>query len=336
MARAKICVLFAGGTIGMIRDSKTGALRPAFDASDIIRDIPELQKEVQLDFRMIMNMDSSNMNPQDWSKIAEKIYKLYDKFDGFVVLQGTDTMAYTASALSFALQNLSKPVVLTGSLIPMTELGADARNNLIYACLTAALDIAEVCIIFANRIIRGNRAKKHHESFVDVFHSPNYPYLGELGRPTILHDWRKRRRKRVLKFQPEFDAHISLLKLFPGFDPDILERVIDRGAHGIIIEGFGPGNVPFREGHSIIPMIEKATDAGIPVVIANQMEMGITNLTSYEAGYLAADAGALSSYDMTTEATVTKLMWLLSQTRDLNKIRKKYAASMAGELSLQH
>lgn len=332
MARPKICVLFAGGTIGMVRERGTGVLRPAVDASDIIRDIPELQKAVQLDFKKVMNIDSSNMNSGDWTILAESIAKYYADYDGFVVLQGTDTMAYTASALSFALQNLSKPVVLTGSLIPMSELGADARNNLIYACLTASLDIAEVCIIFANRIIRGTRAKKHHESFVDVFHSPNHPYLGELGRPTVLYDWRKKRRKRVLKFQPSFEANISLLKLFPGFDPDILERVIDRGAKGIIIEGFGPGNVPFRENYSIIPLIEKATDKGIPLVIANQMEHGVTNLSAYEAGYMAAKAGALSSYDMTTEATVTKLMWVLAQTQNLSKIKKLMSKDLVGEM----
>ena len=280
MARPKVCILFAGGTIGMVRNPKTGVLQPATDASEILRDIPELQKYVQLDLKMVVNIDSSNMNPVHWTEIAKSIKNIYDRYEGFVVVQGTDTMAYTASALSFALQNLSKPIVLTGSLIPLSEIGADGRNNLVYACLTATLDIAEVCIVFANRIIRGNRAKKHHESFVDVFHSPNYPYLGELGRPTTLFEWRKKRRKRVLTFSPNFDPKISVLKLFPGFDPYIIERVIERNAHGIIIEAFGPGNVPSLE-NSIIAQIEMATDKNIPVVIANQLEKGVTNLHAY-------------------------------------------------------
>ena len=331
MARPKICLLFCGGTIGMVRNSKTGALQPASSAIDIIRDFPEIQKYVQLDFKMVVNIDSSNMNPENWTKLAETVHKYYDQYDGFVVAHGTDTMAYSAAALSFALQNLSKPVIFTGSLIPLTEIGSDGRNNLIYACLTAAMDVAEVCLVLANKIIRGNRAKKYHESFVAVFHSPSFPDLGELGRPTVLHDWRKKRRKRKLSFNPNFDQNISLLKLFPGFDPEIIQKVIERGAHGIIIEGFGPGNVPFLE-NSIIPQIESATKQGIPIVITNQMEKGVTNLSAYEAGLVAAKAGAISSKDMTTEATVAKLMWTLAKTRKLPEIRKIMEKNLAGEL----
>ena len=333
MARPKVCILFAGGTIGMVRNPKTGVLQPATDASEILRDVPELQKYVQLDLKMVVNIDSSNMNPDHWTEIAKSIKNLYDKYEGFVVVQGTDTMSYTASALSFALQNLSKPIILTGSLIPLSEIGADGRNNLVYACLTATLDIAEVCVVFANRIIRGNRAKKHHESFVDVFHSPNYPYLGELGRPTALFEWRKKRRKRVLTFHPNFDPKISVLKLFPGFDPYIIERAIERDAHGIIIEGFGPGNVPFLE-NSIIPQIQKAINKNIPVVIANQLEKGVTNLNAYEGGFAALKAGAISSHDMTIEATIAKLMWTLGHTRKMSEIKSTMEKDLAGELSL--
>ncbi|MFA5948481.1 MAG: asparaginase [Candidatus Gracilibacteria bacterium] len=331
MARPKICILFCGGTIGMIKNPETGVLQPALDASEIIREIPEIQKYVQLDFKMIVNIDSSNMNPSHWTLIAEKINSIYNNYDGFVVVQGTDTMAYSASAISFAMQNLSKPIIFTGSLIPLTEIGADGRNNLIYACLTASMDIAEVCIIFANKIIRGSRAKKFHESFTEVFHSPNYPYLGELGRPTRLNEWRKKRRKRVLTFKPKFDAKVSLLKIFPGFDPYILERVIDRKAHGIVIEGFGPGNVPFLE-NSIIPQIKKAIQNNIPIVIANQMEKGITNLDNYEGGLLAKQAGAICSYDMTTEAAITKLMWTLAYTKKMDEIKSIMEKDLSGEM----
>jgi L-asparaginase len=331
MARAKICLIFAGGTIGMVRNTKTGALQPAEYSADIIRDIPELQKHVQLDFKMIMNIDSSNMTPTSWTEIAKTIHSLYDKYDGFVVAQGTDTMAYTSSALSFALQNLSKPIVFTGSLIPLNEIGSDGRNNLIFACLIAAEDIAEVCLVFSNKIIRANRSKKSHESLVAVFHSPNYPLLGELGRPILLNEWRKKRRKRSLKFHPEFDPNISLLKLFPGFDPEIIDRVVERKSHGIIIEAFGSGNIPFLE-KSLVPAINNAIKNNIPVVIANQMESGVTNLKAYEAGYYASKAGAISSYDMTTEATVTKLMWTLARTRKMSEIKKIMESDIAGEI----
>ena len=331
MAKPKICILFAGGTIGMIRNKETGALQPANNADEITALIPEIKKYLEIDFKFLFNIDSSNMGPAYWTKIAEAIKRYYSKYDGFVVIQGTDTMAYTASALSFSFQDLDKPIILTGSLIPLGEIGADARNNLIYACLTAAEDFAEVAIVFANRIIRGVRAKKHHESFVDVFHSPNYPYLGELGRPTVIGKWCKKRAKRKLKFQSKFEPKVALLKMFPGFDPEILEKSMERGVKGIIIEGFGPGNVPFLE-NSIIPKIEKARKKKIPVVIANQLEKGITNLDSYEAGRYAKDAGAISSADMTTEATLTKLMWVLAQTKDLKKIKKIMESNLTGEL----
>lgn len=335
MHRPKICLLFAGGTIGMVRNPKTGALHPADNSAQIIQLFPELQKHMHLDFKMVVNMDSTNMTPKIWTRLANTIHQLYDKYDGFVIAQGTDTMAYSSSALSFAFQNLTKPIVFTGSLIPLNEIGSDGGNNLIYACLTATLDIAEVCIVLASRIMRGNRSKKYHESFSAIFHSPNFPYLGELGHPITLHGWRKKRRKRMLKFQPDFDPNISVLKIFPGFDPVIIEKVLERKAHGIVIEGFGPGNVPAIDNNSIIPQIEKANKLGIPIVIANQMEKGTTNLTAYEAGYQALKAGAISSRDMTTEATITKLMWTLGKTRKLPEIRKIIETNLAGELESQ-
>ena len=316
----------------MIRSRKTGALEPAQSACDIVREIPEIQKHLKLDFKMVVNIDSSNMNPSHWTELAKTIEKLYDKYDGFVVVQGTDSMAYTASALSFALQNLSKPIVFTGSLIPLEEIGSDGRNNLVYACLTATLDIAEVCLAFSNKILRGNRSKKRHESFAAVFHSPNFPNLGELGRPTILNDWRKKRRKRVLKVAPNFDKDISYVKLFPGYNPEILDRIIERKTHGIIIEGFGPGNVPFLE-DTIIPQIERATSKNIPVIITSQMEKGATNLSSYEAGYYAQKAGAISAKNMTTEAAVTKLMWVLAKTKKTSEIKKIFQKDLAGEIN---
>ncbi|MBI2464275.1 asparaginase [Candidatus Peregrinibacteria bacterium] len=331
MARPRICLLFCGGTIGMVQDSKTGVLRPLQNLSDIIQYFPKIQKELQLDVKPVINIDSSNMNPKDWTTIAEKIYSLYNHYDGFVVAQGTDTMAYSASALSYALQNLSKPVVFTGALIPLGALGSDGGNNLIYACLLATMDIAEVCIVFANKILRGNRTKKYHESFVEVFHSPNFPNLGEIGRPVVLHDWRKKRRKRLLQFQPNFDPKISVLKLFPGFDEKIIDHVLNRGAKGIILEGFGPGNIPFLE-HSLIPKIQKAAEHGIPIIIANQMEHGITNLNAYEGGFRARKAGAISSHDMTTEAVIGKLMWALANNKKISQIMNE---DLAGEITIE-
>lgn len=330
--KPRIAILFAGGTIGMVEDPSTGFLRPVRDTSSILELFPGLRKKISPSFFPLFNIDSSNMTPNHWQIIANKINELYDQFDGFVVLQGTDTMAFTASALSFALRDLSKPVIFTGSIVPLSELGADARNNFIYACLVAAMDIAEVCILFGYKIIRGCRAKKNHESFVDVFHSPNFPLLGEIERPIQLHEWRKKRRKRGLKFHAHFESNIRLIKMFPGLNPISLDRMVEGGAKGLIIEGFGPGNLPFMD-NSIFPTIEKAIKNNIPVIITSQMENGVTNLHAYEAGYKALQIGAVGAGDMTIEATVTKLMWILSKTNELPKIKSLMEEDIAGERS---
>jgi len=329
----KILLLFAGGTIGMVHNIQTGALEPAQNSNELLNEVPELNQIVELGFEFVVNIDSSNICPDHWTMLANRIAENYDKYDGFVVAHGTDTMAYTASALSFALQGINKPVVFTGSLIPLREIGSDARNNLVYACMTAELDIAEVCILIGNKIMRGNRAKKKHESFIAAFHSPNYPELGELGRPITLNQWRKKRDGNNLSVQPNFDHNITLIKLFPGFDPYILDNAIEHGTHGIIVEGFGPGNVPFLE-HTIIPHIKKAVEKNIPVIITNQMEYGKTNLQSYEAGLKALEVSAISGKDMTVEAVVTKLMWVLGFTKDMKQIGYLMSKDLAGELSV--
>jgi L-asparaginase len=330
--KKKICLVFTGGTIGMQMDPVSKVLKPASDALALLKEVPELQSFVDLDVEHVMNIDSSNMQPKHWTLIAERIHKLYKKYDGFVVAHGTDTMAYTASALSYALPGLGKPIVFTGSLIPMSEVGSDARNNLVYACMTATLNIAEVCVVLANKILRANRVKKHHESFVAAFHSPNYPALGELGRPIIIHEWCKKRHDKTPKLKANFDPKISYLKLFPGFDPYILAAAKKRGVKGIVLEGFGPGNVPSIE-NSIIPEIQDATNKGIPVLITTQMEKGATSLEAYEAGLRAKKAGAISAKDMTSEAAVTKLMWALGQGLNLKKIKSLLEKNQAGELS---
>ncbi len=330
--KKKICLVFTGGTIGMQLDPVTQTLKPAQNALEFLKEVPELQHVADLGIEHVMNIDSSNMQPQNWTSIAECIYKNYAHYDGFVVAHGTDTMAYTASALSFAISDLGKPIVFTGSLIPMAELGSDARNNLIYACMTARLDIAEVCVVMANKILRGSRVKKHHESFVAAFHSPNYPALGELGRPIVIHEWCQKSHGRMPTLKAQFEPKISYLKLFPGFDPYILSSARNRGVRGIVIEGFGPGNVPTLS-NSVIPAIQDANDAGIPVLITSQMEKGTVHLESYEAGMLAKRAGAISAGDMTSEAAVTKLMWALGQNLTFDSIKDLIEKNCAGERS---
>lgn len=334
MKKPHIALLFVGGTIGMVPDPKTGALKPAHNAEALLQLVPGLEKKVDIDVVHLFNVDSSNMTQHHWSTIAENIYSRYNDYDGFVVAQGTDTMVYSAAATSFALQNLGKPVVFTGSIVPMSELGADGRNNLIYSCLVAGMDIGEVCIVFGNKIVRGNRAKKNHESFVDVFQSPNYPLLGEVERPIRLYDWRNKCSDAPVEYKPGFDERIGLVTLFPGIDPSVVRLLMENGAKGLVLQGYGPGNLPFLE-HSFVDVIQEATNNKIPLVITSQMQKSVTNLHAYEAGYKALEAGALSAHDMTPEATIVKLMWALKQSDNYSTVRTLMETDLAGEISEQ-
>lgn len=314
----------------MMPDPVTGALKPAQDGTALLEAIPGLEKHCTIEVFHLFNIDSSNMQPSHWTTIARKIQELYDAYDGFVVAQGTDTMAFSASAVSFALQNTGKPVVFTGSIVPMSELGADGRNNLIYACFVAGMNIAEVCIVFGNKIVRANRAVKNHESFVDVFHSPNFPLLGEIERPIRLFDWARKRHDGGVRVQAEFDSNIELIRLFPGMALETITNAIERGVRGIVIQGFGPGNIPSADG-KLLAILKDAVTRGVVVVISSQMEKSVTNLHSYEVGYKAMEAGVLSAGDMTNEATITKLMWALGQTDDATQVAKIVSANNAGE-----
>ncbi len=331
--KPRIAILFAGGTIGMVAEKKSGYLRPAKNAAALLRVVPELKTKLAVDFFPLYNMDSSNMQPEHWEAMGAKVAELYDAYDGFVIAQGTDTMAYSASAHAFMLQKLGKPVVFTGSIVPLSELGADGRNNLIYSCLVASMDIAEVCIVFGDKIIRGCRAKKNHETFVDVFHSPNFPLLGEIGRPIKLFEWRRRRSRAKLQYHPHFEPNVRLVKLFPGLPTTALLAMIEDGARGFVIEGYGPGNVPFLGAASLMPFLKRARKQHIPVVITTQMERSQTNPHAYEAGHKAIECGAIPSYDMTTEAAVTKLMWVLGQVQSLPEVRRLFTKNIAGEFS---
>ncbi len=331
--KKKICILFTGGTIGMVRDPKTKALKPPTKPSEILKTIPSLKGVLDIDFKPVFNIDSANMTPGHWTELADKIHELYQKYDGFVVTHGTDTMSFSSSAFSYIFRGLNKPIVFTGSVIPVSEIGDDARNNLVYACITATMDLAEVCVVSGNRIIRGNRTVKYSESFVDVFRSPNYPYLGELGRPPKLYDFRKKRNeKRKLIFKPNFEQNISILKLFPGFPWEMLQCEVDRGVKGIVIEAFGSGNVPFHD-QNLIKAIKAATKVEIPVVITTQLPKGEVRLSLYESGVAAEKAGAVSAHDMTTEAAATKLMWLLKNSRNRKNLASDFQKDLAGELT---
>jgi len=341
MEKGKILLIISGGTIGMKPDEK-GILKPSGD-KELIRLFPHLEEIASYDVEYFANIDSSDMQPEMWSQLAELVYLNYDKYKAFVITHGTDTMAYTAAALSFSLQGLTKPVILTGSQIPASIIGSDANTNLINAFKVATYEkitLPEVCIVFGLVILRGNRAIKKSERDLNAFEISNTEQIGLLGRimldiqiyPYAIH---RTDQYNSIQLINKFEKGVMPLKLYPGLAPRYIHAIIEnmKDCRGIVLEAFGAGNVPDYADNSLIPIIKKATDKGIPVVITTQCPGGSANLTLYELGYKALEAGAISAYDMTAETTIVKLMWALAQTSDLNKIKKIMQHNYAGEIS---
>src|SRR3989339_1171813 len=208
MARQKIALLYVGGSIGMRANQKTGRIEPIESLNEIHRFLPELQREVALKFFTLTNVGSSEVTPEQWTEIARTIESIYDEFEGFVVVHGTNTMGFTAAALSFALQGLSKPIILTGAILPMNDIAGDGRMNLIFAIRAAQLDVAEVCVVLGPRVLRGTRAKKVEDSLLQTFDSPRFPPLADFSTGVRLHPWRIVRRKRALLARPAFDPNV--------------------------------------------------------------------------------------------------------------------------------
>ena len=326
----KICFIYCGGTIGMAR-KENGLLGPAENAKDLLSLVPGIASLADFDYKFIADIDSTNMHPAIWKRLAQTIYQDYDKYDGFVIAHGTDTMAYTASALSFALRNLSKPIVLTGAQKPIFDLASDAPNNLVNAVKVALLDVPEVCIVFGTKIIRGNRAQKKSESKLNAFWSPVALPLGCVAiEPEIYFDRVFRSGGKDLIFKADFDNEVMFCQIFPGLEGKYITAAINAGCKGIILNSYGPGNVPNGE-FSLLSEIKEAVAKNVPVVVTTQCAEGSARLM-YEVGYAAIEAGAISAFDMTSEAVVTKLMWALAQTRDLGEIKKIMQTNYAGEI----
>lgn len=308
-------------------------LAPSLGPEELLQLFPEIAGVADFDCKFVSNIDSTNMDPSIWTELANAICKNYKKFDGFVVTHGTDTMAYTASAISFALQGLSKPIVFTGSQKPPRDIASDARNNLLNAMKVATMDIPEVCIVFGTNILRGSRSQKRSETNLDAFWSPVSLPLGKIGlEPELIRGRILRPKSNKLKFQPNFDSNVMFYQMFPGLKNKYLEVAIDNGSKGIILNSFGAGNVPTAT-YSLIPAIQKAAKKNIPVIVTSQCVEGSAKMLLYEAGYTALRAGAISALDMTSEAAVTKLMWILAKTKETKKIKKLFQTNMAGEIT---
>lgn len=334
--KKKILLIYTGGTIGMCRSENGYTPRAGF-LQEVLQKIPALYDSSLPQWELAeldTLLDSSNMTVSDWNRIGGMIETHYHSFDGFVVLHGTDTMAYTAAALSFSLENLDKPVIITGSQIPLFEVRSDGLDNLISSMLIAAEgQIREVALCFSNRLLRGNRCTKTSTSALHAFSSPNYPPLAEIGTTIHYNSMIPRiRRTKPFRVQKLEKVPIGIIKVFPGIQFDLFEKIMSESLRGIVLEAFGAGNIPCSD-DSILPIVQRAYENGTVLVICSQCLKGAVSLGAYETSSPLKKAGAVCAYDMTTEAAVAKLYYLFSCGYDTETIKEKMEQNLAGELS---
>ncbi|MBN2367134.1 MAG: asparaginase [Calditrichaeota bacterium] len=328
----KICLIHTGGTFGMMPAEPTHVLAPADIRNLITGYLPEIEKIAQVDFEVAFNLDSANIQPHHWQLLGNIIQKNYSNYDGFVIIHGTDAMVYTACALSFMLQGLNKPVILTGSQRPLALIRSDARSNLINSIELATHDIPEVAIFFGTYLFRGNRAVKISSTSYEAFASPNYPELAEVGLDILLSDYILSGGDKLI-FHDRFKNSVFSFRFFPGLNPDFLDFIIHSSLEAVVVEALGVGNLAILE-NSIIPWIESMTKAGKIVVICSQSAYGYIDLELYECGRKISDAGGIPAADMTPTAAIVKLMYLLgTYPQQPDEIRNNFLKPIAGEIS---
>ena len=366
MTKSKVLLIYTGGTIGMNRNRQTGALEP-FDFDQLLSRMPELQElPVETASRQFdPPIDSSDMSPRLWTELAGIIADSYADYDGFVILHGTDTMAYTASALSFLLEGLTKPVILTGSQLPIGQLRTDGKENIITAIEIASTRrddgtarVPEVCIYFNGHLMRGNRTTKLSADDFNAFESFNYPHLADAGVNIIYHDEHFLKPVTAKPFSVEgdlqsppltvkaltvkgdlqspppllLDDNVIIFSLFPGVREDLIRHIIDKPQlKSIVMRTFGSGNAPHSQW--LIDTLREGTRRGLVIVNVSQCLRGCVEMGRYAAGHQLQEAGVVSGYDATVEATVTKLMYLQARYDDPQTVRQLMQRSIRGEIS---
>lgn len=338
-SKPSILLIYTGGTIGMMKDFETGALK-AFNFKKLLQKIPEIkQLDCVIETISFENpIDSSNMNPEKWVQIATIIEENYTSFDGFIVLHGSDTMSYSASALSFMLENLNKPVVFTGSQLPIGDLRTDAKENLITAIQIASLQqkgkpvINEVCLYFEYKLYRGNRTTKINAEHFNAFTSPNYPPLAESGvHLNVNNNLLTSKSSKKLVVRKELNDNVAIIKMFPGINESVLSAIFSiPNLKGVVLETYGSGNAPTHDW--FIQILKNAIKNGLFIVNVTQCSGGSVNMGQYETSTQLKKIGIISGKDITTEAAITKMMYLLGQNVAPKVFKTIFETPLRGEM----
>lgn len=326
----KILLLATGGTIASVEGNE--GLVPGLSVEELLHYLPESSDNMSIDGKILMNIDSTNLQPEHWIKIADAVHSHYHDYDGFVITHGTDTLAYTSSALSYMLQGLEKPVVLTGSQVPISFKKTDAKKNVADALRFASENISGVFVVFDGRVILGTRAVKMRTKSYDAFESINHPYVAYINKNEVRYQWKPTSALKELSLNTNLSTDVFLMKLYPGMKPEIFDYLKDQ-YKGIIIESFGNGGLPF-EGRNLVSKVQELTEKGVAVVITTQCLEEGEDLLLYEVGRKVAQHNVILSGDMNTEAIVAKLMWALGQTSSINEVKEIMETPLAGDLTI--
>ncbi|MBR4308645.1 MAG: asparaginase [Oscillospiraceae bacterium] len=325
----KVLMIGTGGTIAS--SHSTGGLTPVLTVEQLVENVPVIAEICKVNCMQLFSIDSTNMEPSHWQQIAAVVEEHYDDYDGFVIAHGTDTMAYTAAALSYLIQYSPKPIVLTGAQKPMLFENTDSKANLADAFRCAVSDLCGVMIVFNGRVILGTRARKTHTTSFQAFSSINYPLLGVFQDGFLL-EYIRPLSLPAPKFYRELNPKVGLMKMIPGADHGMLSYLIDHN-DAVIIESYGVGGLPSYEGSGFFDVIRKGVEQGKTIVMTTQVQNEGSNLSVYDVGFhLKNTLQILEAYDMTTESVVAKLMWILGKTKDPSEVRRLFYAPVSHDL----